>query len=173
VKGAAALERCGVAGDCGRAVQESKLDVPVSLQEGRAAGQQPALSARTAPRWRSQQDRNREALPEPEGVEFGSQSEGYLQRVFPRPSLEHRVIFPWLSRHVEFPKVSDVPRMRLPLLAEQRVLPKLSLEQRVVFSSLSRHREFPNESVVTRVTFPKLSRHTVFPNVTVVHRFAE
>jgi len=56
-QGAAALERCGVAGDYGRgwagwqaaccavALQESKLDAPVPLLEGQAAGQQPGNSA--------------------------------------------------------------------------------------------------------------------------------
>ena len=56
-QGVAALERCGVAGDYDRgwagwqaacfavALQESKLDVPVPFHEGRAAGQQSALSA--------------------------------------------------------------------------------------------------------------------------------
>jgi len=52
-------------------LQESKLDVPVRFHEGRAAGQQPALSARTAPRWPS----SREAQPEREGVELRSQTE--------------------------------------------------------------------------------------------------
>jgi len=53
------------------AVQESKLDAPVPFYEGRAAGQQPALSARTEPRRQS----SREASPEREGVECGSKSE--------------------------------------------------------------------------------------------------
>ena len=56
-KVAGALERCGAAGDYGRglagkqaarcavALQESKLDVPVSFLEGRAVGQQPCSAA--------------------------------------------------------------------------------------------------------------------------------
>ena len=54
VNGDWALERCGVAGDYGGALQESKLDVPVPHSEGRAAGQQPGSAAgarkRQAPR---------------------------------------------------------------------------------------------------------------------------
>jgi len=53
------------------ALQESKLDVPVPFLEGRAAGQQPALSARTEPRWAS----SRAASPECEGVVRGSKTE--------------------------------------------------------------------------------------------------
>jgi len=57
VKGAAALERCGVAGDydlgwagwqaacCAAALQESKHCVPVSFHETKAAGQQPGSVA--------------------------------------------------------------------------------------------------------------------------------
>jgi len=45
VQGAVALERCGVAGDYGRALQESKLDVPILFHEGRAAGRQPGSAA--------------------------------------------------------------------------------------------------------------------------------
>jgi len=53
------------------ALQESKLDVPDPFLEGRAAGQQSALSARTEPRWPS----SREASPEREAVELRNSTE--------------------------------------------------------------------------------------------------
>ena len=51
------------------ALQESKLNVLVSFQEGRAKGQQPALIARSRTQKAKQQARNRVTSPEREAVE--------------------------------------------------------------------------------------------------------